>query len=89
MKYIICSVQKFTYKDKKSGEEKPSVTVYGYDEKGSTITPLFFDRKTYDEKYSIFDTLVLDKKDISSLFENYKSCSLDFDQKGRLVQVTE
>lgn len=89
MKYIVCSVQKFTYKDKTTKEDRPSVTVFGLDEKGTTMIPLFFDLKTFNEKWSVFDSLVLDKADVDNLFKDYKSCSLDFDQKGRLVQVTE
>lgn len=80
-------VKKFTYKDKISGESRPSCIVYGMDEKGSTIKPLFFKEEDYNK--TEFDKYVLDKSDIESIYKDYKSCQIDFDQAGFFVKLSE
>jgi len=87
MRYIILSVKKFSYKDKISGELKPAVIVYGMDEKGITVKPLFFSQESY-QKYN-FDKYVLNTKEIDSLYKDYKSCQIDFDQAGFITKLSD
>lgn len=80
-------VKKFSYKDKVSGEVKPSAIVYGMDENGTTIKPLFFTLENYNK--TEFDKYVLDKEDVASIYKDYKSCQIDFDQAGFFVKLSE
>lgn len=86
MRYVILSVDKFTYKDSITGEARPSCVVYGLSEKGSVIKP-FFSASDY-EKFG-FDKFVLDKSDVDSIYKDYKSCNLDFNERGNVVSVSE
>lgn len=86
MRYIILSVDKFTYKDKITGEARPSCVVYGLSDKGTVIKP-FFTASDY-EKFG-FDEYVLNKADVDSIYKSYKSCNIDFNERGDVVAVAK
>ena len=86
MRYIIYGVKKFSFKDKITGLNKPSCIVYACAENSETAEAMFFDEAKYNELG--FDSYVLDKTEVASLFADYKTCQIDFDQKGYFTKLS-
>lgn len=84
MRYLVLSVDKFTYKDKITGLPTPANVVYAMNPDGKVIKP-FFGAEEY-AKFP-FDSLVLNKADVESLHKDYKVCDIEFNEFGRILSV--
>jgi hypothetical protein len=86
MKLVILSVEKFSSKDKVTQSPLNWAVCYGLAESGKVVK-VFMNREKFD--LLGIDRFALNKADVSSIYQDYKSCDVVFDENKNIIEVKE